>query len=279
MSDRPHHPPRNQPEDGWLSRERALVLVLLAATALAVYACYRLAQPFLPALAWALALAVVTSPLHAWLLRRLHKPTLAAAVAVALVAVAVVGPTLLVTQQLVRQAASGINWLQSEASAESWRAALDRYPRLGPGLAWLAERIDLRGAVEQASTALTGGASTIVGGSVWAVGQLLITLFALFYFFRDQRPALGTLRSLVPLSARETKGVFTRVSDTIHATVFGTLTVALVQGLLGGVMFWVLGLPAALLWGALMAVLAVVPVLGAFVVWAPAAVFLALSGS
>jgi predicted PurR-regulated permease PerM len=279
MSDRPPHPPRDQPEDGWLPRERALVLVLLAATALAVYACYRLAQPFLPALAWALALAVVTHPLHTWLLRRLHRPALAAGVAVALVAVAVVGPMLLVTQQLVRQVASGVSWLQSEASAESWRAALDSYPRLGPGLAWLAEQADLRGTLERGSSALTSGASTVLTGSAWVVGQLLITLFALFYFFRDRGPGLGALRSLVPLSGPETEAVFTRVSDTIHATIFGTLTVALVQGILGGVMFWALGLPATLLWGALMAVLAVVPILGAFVVWAPAAVFLALSGS
>jgi predicted PurR-regulated permease PerM len=59
-----------------------LVLVLLAATALAVYVCCRLAEPFLPALAWALALAVVAHPLHTWLLRRLHRPSLAAGLAV-----------------------------------------------------------------------------------------------------------------------------------------------------------------------------------------------------
>jgi predicted PurR-regulated permease PerM len=83
----------------------------------------------------------------------------------------------------------------------------------------------------------------------------------------------------VPLSEAEVEEVFRRVADTIYAIVYGTLTVALVQGLLGGLMFWVLGLPAALLWGAVMALLAVVPVLGAFVVWAPAALFLALTGS
>jgi predicted PurR-regulated permease PerM len=279
MSDRQSHTSHRQPEGGWLSRERALVFVLLAATALAVYVCYRLAHPFLPALAWALALAVVAHPLHAWLLRRLHRPNLAAGVAVVLVAVAVVGPTLLVTQQLVREVAHGVNWLQSEAAAEHWRAALERHPRLAWWLTWLAGQINLRSTVDRASTVLTSGASTVVTGSVWAVAQLLITFFALFYFFRDRRPVLAALRSLVPLSERETGAVFAWVTDTIHATVFGTLAVALVQGLLGGLMFWGLGLPAALLWGAVMTVLAVVPVLGAFVVWMPAALFLALTGS
>jgi predicted PurR-regulated permease PerM len=73
--------------------------------------------------------------------------------------------------------------------------------------------------------------------------------------------------------------MFIRVEDTVYATVYGTLAVSAVQGLLGGLMFWWLDLPAPLLWGMVMAVLAVIPVLGAFVVWVPAACFLALEGS
>jgi predicted PurR-regulated permease PerM len=69
------------------------------------------------------------------------------------------------------------------------------------------------------------------------------------------------------------------ISNTIHATIYGTLAVSAVQGLLGGLMFWWLGLPAPLLWGVVMAFMALVPVLGAFVVWIPAAFFLVLEGS
>ena len=73
--------------------------------------------------------------------------------------------------------------------------------------------------------------------------------------------------------------MFSRVGDTIHATIYGTLAVAAVQGTLGGLMFWWLGLPAPLLWGLAMGVLAVVPVLGAFIVWIPAALWLFMQGS
>ena len=92
-----------------------------------------------------------------------------------------------------------------------------------------------------------------VAGSAWAVVELLLTFFVLFYLFRDRHKALKSLRSLVPLSEHETDEVFTRVSDTIHATILGTLVVAAVQGALGGLMFWWLGLPAPILWGAIMA--------------------------
>ena len=73
--------------------------------------------------------------------------------------------------------------------------------------------------------------------------------------------------------------VFEGVVDTVHATLYGTFAVAVVQGTLGGLMFWWLGLSAPLLWGIVMALLAVVPVLGAFIVWIPAAIFLVLEGS
>ena len=73
--------------------------------------------------------------------------------------------------------------------------------------------------------------------------------------------------------------LFGRVADTIYATVYGTLAVSAVQGLLGGLMFWWLGLQTPLLWGVVMGLLAVVPVVGAFVVWIPAALFLLMEGS
>jgi predicted PurR-regulated permease PerM len=83
----------------------------------------------------------------------------------------------------------------------------------------------------------------------------------------------------VPLTPAETGQLLGRVAETIHATVYGTLAVAAVQGSLGGLMFWALGLPTPLLWGLVMGLLSIVPVLGAFVVWIPAAVLLVLDGS
>jgi predicted PurR-regulated permease PerM len=70
-----------------------------------------------------------------------------------------------------------------------------------------------------------------------------------------------------------------RIGDTVFAVIYGTGVGAVAQGLLGGMMFWFLGLPAPLLWGVMMALLSLMPVLGAFVIWIPAAVFLALAGS
>src|SRR5688572_24368013 len=76
----------------WFTRQHALALLLLVGTALAFYLCYRMIEPFLAPLAWALALAVVARPVHAWILNRVEKPSVAACLTVVLVAVALIAP-------------------------------------------------------------------------------------------------------------------------------------------------------------------------------------------
>jgi predicted PurR-regulated permease PerM len=72
--------------------------------------------------------------------------------------------------------------------------------------------------------------------------------------------------------------LFARINDTVRATLYGTVVVASIQGTLGGLIFWWLGLPMPLLWGIAMGMFSIVPTLGAFVVWIPAALFLAIAG-
>ena len=116
-------------------------------------------------------------------------------------------------------------------------------------------------------------------GSVWIITQLVLTFLTLFYFFRDRTRLLLFLRRFIPLSSAETDEMFGRIAQSVHASLYGNLLVKLIQGILGGLMFWVLGLPAPVLCGAGMALFAVLPVVGTAMVWAPAAIFLALSGS
>ena len=264
--------------EGWWTRDHALVVVLVVATAVLLFLCWQLVRPFLGAIAWALALAVVAHPLHRFIARRIEKPTLAAGLAVLLVALVIVVPAVFVGHSIVREAAAGAQGIRAALESGSWREQLAASPTLGPAVAAIEQQLNLGGQMQAVGGEVGKRATQLVAGSAWGVVELLLTLFVLFFLFRDRREAVASLRSLVPLSETETDEVFTRVSDTIHATVFGTLVVAAVQGTLGGLMFWWLGLPAPILWGAVMGLLAIVPVLGAFVIWVPAAIFLAASG-
>jgi predicted PurR-regulated permease PerM len=275
-------PPQGVPaprERGWLTRARVVPLALAVLTAVVVYQCYVVVRPFVPALAWALALAVIGGPLHRRLARRLGgRPNLAAGLTVLLVAMVIVVPAVLVTHRLAREAVGAVERFQEEVETGRLRAALEGSSWTAPLVRWVETSTDTRAAAEQAINALGPRLAAVLTNSVWIVVELFVTLFALFFLFRDSDAALATARRYMPLTGPETDRVFARIRDTIHATVFGTVTVAFVQGLLGGLMFWWLGLPAPLVWGAIMALLAIVPVLGAFVVWLPASVYLAIQG-
>jgi predicted PurR-regulated permease PerM len=277
--DEPNHEEPRPPAGRWPPREKVLTTVLLAGTALSFYVCYRLALPFLPAITWALALAVIAYPLHDRVLGFLGRPNLTAALSVLLVAVLIVAPGAFLAQQLVSQASRGLEAMKAQTEEGRWQAALEANPGLARALNLVAPNEDVRGMTERATGAAASYLSSLVGGSLWALAQLLITFFTLFYMFRDRRVLLRGVRSLLPLSQSETDKLFARVADTVYATFYGTFAVSFIQGVLGGLMFWWLGLPAPLLWGVAMFLLSLVPVLGAPVVWAPAAIFLAASGS
>jgi predicted PurR-regulated permease PerM len=265
-------------EEGWLSRDRVMAMVLIAATLITFYLCYLVLSPFLPALAFALALAVVARPLHVWLAGRIRHQGFAAGVTVAVVALLIVVPTLFVMQNIVGEAIDASRLAQRELSDGRVWETIEKYPQIASLYGWIAERVDLGGIAQQAAGFLSASTMTLLGGSVSAIVNVLITFFSLFFFLRDRDTMLKMLRSLAPLSRREADRMLGRVTDTIRATVFGTLVVAAIQGALGGLMFWWLGLPGPVLWGSVMALLSVVPVLGAFIVWIPAAIFLAIGG-
>jgi predicted PurR-regulated permease PerM len=262
-----------------LPREPVLTWLLVALTALAVGLCAVLAAPFFPAIAWALALAVIGRPLHERIARHVPNEHVAAGIAVAIVAVLIVAPATAVTRELLAEAAAGMDAVAGDGTGTG-NPAVELWPRLARLRAWLGAELGLRGALDGGIVQAVGSwLSSLVSGSMWAGAELLLALFILFFFLRDHRAALRLVRSLIPVTDAEANRVFTRVAATIRATVQGTLLVAAVQGVLGGLMFWWLGLPAPVMWGVVMALLAVVPVLGAFVVWAPVAAFLALEGS
>jgi predicted PurR-regulated permease PerM len=266
-------------QTGVLSRQRVQAVVLIAATALGVYLCYRLVLPFLPALAWGLALAVVAYPIHKAICRRIPNATLAAALSVAAVSLVIIAPAAFVIHQLARQAGSSIRAVRQFAETGTWREAAEGWPWIGPSIAWMIDNIALDDVFARAAGYLEAWGPTLVSGSVAIAVQLLITLLVLFYIFRDRRDIAADVRSFLPLSNREADMLLQRVGETIHATIFGSLAVAAVQGFMGGLMFWFLGLPAPVVWGAVMAVLATIPVMGTFLVWAPAAVYLAATGA
>lgn len=254
-------------------------LVLTSAIAVGVAVCALIAWPFLAAIVWSVTLAVLFAPLDAVIRRRIRSTGLAAAATVAITAGIAVVPTILVIGTFLNEAVRGAAIIAPKIDANGWTEAVGQHPWLAPALQWIQDRIDLPDLMRSLTSTLANWSGSIVRASFSGVFNLLLTFYFLFYLLRDRETIIEAVRLRSPLSAAEFTRVSERAVDTIFATVFGTAAVAALQGGLGGLMFWWLGLPAPVFWGVLMALLAIIPFLGAFVIWAPAAALLALSGS
>ena len=221
---------------------------------------------------------MLAHPLHAWLERR-ARPNAAALLSVFLVAVVIVAPAAFVSQRLFTELSETLRAVGTDLNSADLHARVQEYPRVANILKWMETTLDLDQQIRDATGAVAGKLGTWVSSSVWLFTQFFLTFLTLFYFFRDRTGLLRFFRGLIPLPTAETDEIFGRIAKTVNASLYGNLLVKLIQGFLGGVMFWILGLPAPVLCGAATALFAVLPVMGTAIVWAPLAIFLALSGS
>ncbi|MDO9524562.1 MAG: AI-2E family transporter [Gemmobacter sp.] len=261
-------------------RNRRLGLFALAIASLSGIAlCLLIARPFLGAITWALTLAILFSPLNARIEKLVRQRNIAALLSTGIVAIVVVVPAVFVIERLITEAASGIVSLQARVESGELQKLLDSYPTLAPLGRWIDNHLDLPSMMAAAATWISNIGALFVRGSLLQVAEVFVTFYLLFYFLRDRLAAKTMIKAWLPLAPKDADHLLSRVVDTVHATVYGTLAVAAIQGTLGGLMFWALGLPTPLLWGLVMGLLSIVPVLGSFVVWIPAALLLLLDGS
>ena len=274
-----HDPPTSVTDPrAWGALPPLRVFALMVGTLIGLYVCYLLVMPFLAALAWALTLSVLAAPVHDRLERTVRHPNLAATISVLLLALVVVLPVTLLGQQLLAEVVAGLAALQDQLASGDLQRRLESHPLLGYMTELIAGRLDVRAIIGSLASSLTNVAGPFVRESLSHLITVLLTFYLLYYFLRDRRAVQHQIRIYSPLTEYETDRLIERASDTIHAVIFGTVVAAAAQGALGGLIFWLLGLSNPLFWGVAMALLAIVPLLGAFVIWVPAAVYLALSG-
>jgi predicted PurR-regulated permease PerM len=260
---------------GVATRSRGKLYVLAAATLAAGYLCYQLLLPFIPAIVWATTAAVITYRVSQRVGRHVKSSGTKAAICTTIVAVAILLPVVGVGYVGVQQISVAAQEL--EGFTEWVEEVLSPYPQLQQAWDSLKDELDPTKA-PQLVNRLRPSAVAAVSTPIYIGIQLMLTLFILFFLYRDEQLALQTVRSVMPLNEHETDLLLHRVEDTIHATIFGTVVVAMIQGAMGGIMFAMMGIPGAVLWGVIMGLLAMIPYLGAFIVWGPMAAFLAFHG-
>ena len=116
-------------------------------------------------------------------------------------------------------------------------------------------------------------------GTFQVITDLFITLFTMFYFFRDGDRLIKRIKYLSPLDDKHEDDLIDRFVSISRATIKGTLVIGIIQGFLGGLTFWIFGIGSPILWGVVMALLSVIPLVGSWLVLYPAAIIQLIVGN
>jgi predicted PurR-regulated permease PerM len=265
--------------------DRAFLLLLVAVSVAFAWVIW----PLSGAILWGTIGAIVFAPLNRRLCQRLRGGrTLAALLTVALVVLIVILPLTVLGALLVNEAADMYARLRSGELSPSryFEQVVAALPAWAVGVLARFGLTDLGAVQERLSSALVQGSQAVAARAL-AIGQrafgfvvsFFVMLYLLFFLLRDGDALARRIAATVPLAPERRRELVERFTEVVRSTIKVTIVIALAQGTLGGLIFWLLGIQAPLLWAAVMAVLSLVPAIGPALVWLPVAAYLLATGA
>lgn len=271
-----------QSSDGQIDQKKIFLWVLLFAS----LAFGWILLPFAGPLLWSCVLAVLFSPIYYWLLRRFpNSPNLSALATLLLSMLVVVIPVIMIASSVIDLA---LEFIQSMENSEGgFDEYVDKLAETLPIItdkleAWNVDIDALRGEAQKLASTMANVVtkrSLLIGQNTVAFFlNTAMMLYVAFFMLRDGKQMIASFKVTFPLDDEHETQLFTKFSEVIRATVKGNMVIGMVQGVLGGVAFWIVGIEAALLWGVMMAIAALIPAVGAALIWLPAAIYLFVVG-
>ncbi|HEX2750310.1 MAG TPA: AI-2E family transporter, partial [Verrucomicrobiales bacterium] len=260
-------------------------VALLGVTALILYLSWKVLEPFVEVLILGIALTIIFQPLHKRFVRWTGGNRWAAVLSTLVTLIVILVPVTFVTLTVIHELPRVSQTVQDGVTAlqEKWKAAAGS----GSWLADLRERWklddafspeDMKQYTASARDFLVPKAVALAGGVLQFLLGFVLLLFVLFFLFRDGQKLGARFVDFLPMARDQALVLVKRTEEVLAACVYGVIMVAAVQGTLGGITFWLLGLPSPVTWGLVMTLLCTLPIVGAWLVWVPAAIGLAMSG-
>ena len=247
------------------------------------YLLYKVFDPFLAPLAWAGVIVVCFYQWHAKLEARFGAGR-AAGLSTLIVTLILIVPGVLVMIAFVNEGVNAVGAIEAVRADPNHPV----HRGLQRGWEWLQPRLPTGVVANPADAALeyaqrfgsfvAGKLGAVLKNVALFVFDLFLMLFATFYLFRDAGEIMRTLRRMIPFPAAQRDMVLTQARELIAASVFASLAVAAAQGFLGGAAFAIVGLHAPVFWGVVMAFFSLIPVIGSWIIWLPAAIYLFVIG-
>jgi len=275
-----------------MKREHIFLIFILFLTFLSIYLLYQILLPFLSSIIWAILLAMVFYPLFQKLRRLLKKKeVLSAIVMTLLVLIVIVLPFSLLMASLASEVIDlyhQVEEMSKTGQLQAYFEGLKEAPVLRGILEALGERIDFSQAdplplllknLNRISTFIFNQTTVLLKGFSTFIAGFFFTLLSLYYLFKDGGQLFERLKEIVPLPSKQRDLLIQRFKEMVDATIYGGILIAIIQGVLGGLSFWVLGLPSPIFWGTAMALLSFIPIGGTALIWAPAGIILLIGGA
>ncbi|MBU2875987.1 AI-2E family transporter [Marinobacter salexigens] len=245
-----------------------------------------LMKPFIGPIFWAIAIALIFHPLQLFLVRRLgDRPNVNALITLTICMLIVVIPVLVLVTSLV---AEGLGIYQKIQEGEIKPGEyIDQVNQSFPAIQAFLAQFDINfSEIRDRVVSLFVGGSQFLAKQALGIGQntfqfflgLALMVYLAFFLLRDGSKLIDLMIRALPLGDERERLLFAKFAEVTRATVKGNLLIAIIQGALGGIIFWVLGITGALLWGVVMAIFSLLPAVGAALVWVPAAIYLAAVG-
>ncbi|MDL2284192.1 AI-2E family transporter [Oxalobacter sp. OttesenSCG-928-P03] len=262
--------------------------IFLSLLVIITLAFFWLLLPFSGAIFWAFIFAVLFTPLFNRIQEKMpEKRTLAAILTLLCCLLLAIFPLTLIILSLAGEGEMLYRKILS-GEIDFNRTFMEIYSSLPE---WISRILQIFGVsdigdLQQKTADSLMQASRTIAGKVFTIGQnifgfgvgVVIMLYLLFFLFRDGKALGHAIHKAIPLGEQQKHELLVRFTGVIRATVKGNLIVVIVQGALGGLIFWILGIQAPVLWGAVMAFLSLFPA-GASLIWIPAAIYLLCTGA
>ena len=275
-----------------MKKEHIFLIFALFLTLLSIYLLYQILSPFLTSLLWAIFLAMAFYPVFKKLQHLLKKrKALSAAIMTLFVLSVIVLPFSLLMASLAVEVVDIYHRIEEMINTGQLQAHMEKIREI-PILKWILMRLNqsldlsqkepldfLLKNLQQVSTFLFNQTSKIVKGLSTFIMGFFFTLLSLYYLFKDGDRLFERLKEVIPLPSKERDLLSHRFKDMVYATIYGGILIAIIQGFLGGLSFWVLGLASPIFWGTAMAFLSFIPVGGTALIWVPASILLLGQGA
>ncbi len=271
-----------------MKREYILISLFFLMTVIVFYLFYQLIIPFFIPIAWASVFAIVFFPLYEKLYSKVKSKRLASVIICLFIILLIIGPLTYLFMALIQETAEAI----TKVNTMYQNGEFDKFLSINlPIIESLKEKLSgyydmsqvdseeiIKNSINNIKSAIFSQASWIITNTTKGIFYFFLMVFTMYYFFRDGEVLIGKIKRLVPLTPEQVNLTFKQLREITQATMYGGVAVALIQGILGGILFFIVGIPSAIFWGAVMAFLSIIPFIGAFIVYIPAGIILIIGG-